>query len=99
MKQEDKRLVRVDDEIVIYQTEDGTIKVDVLFAQETVWLSMEQMGRLFGKSRTTILGHIQNIYEEGELVEADTMRKVGNPDFSTKPTSMYNLDVIISVGN
>ena len=86
------------DEILIYQTEDGAVKVDVLFAQETVWLSMEQMGRLFGKSRTTILGHIQNIYEEGELVEDNTMRKVGNPDFSTKPTSMYNLDVIISVG-
>lgn len=89
---------KLSDEIVIYQTEDGTIKVDVLFAQDTVWLSMEQMGRLFGKSRTTILGHIQNIYEEGELVEDATMRKVGNPDFSTKPTSMYNLDVIISVG-
>lgn len=98
MEQKDKRLAKVEDEIVIYQTEDGTIKVDVLFAQETVWLSMEQMGRLFGKSRTTILGHIQNIYEEGELVEDNTMRKVGNPDFSTKPTSMYNLDVIISVG-
>lgn len=82
-------LSKQDDEIVIYQTEDGAIKVDVLFAKETVWLSMEQMGRLFGKSRTTILGHIQNIYEEGELVEANTMRKVGNPDFSTKPTSMY----------
>ena len=55
------------DEIVIYQTEDGTVKVYVLFAQANVWLSMEQMGRLFGKSRTTILGHIQNIYKEEEL--------------------------------
>lgn len=94
----DGNLVPISDEIVIYQSEDGTIKVDVLFAQETVWLSMEQMGKLFGKSRTTILGHIQNIYSEGELVESNTMRKVGNPDFSTKPTSFYNLDVIISVG-
>jgi len=88
----------MNDEIVIYQTEDGSIKVDVLFAHETVWLSMEQMGKLFGKSCTTILGHIQNIYSEGELVESVTMRKVGISDFSTKPTSLYNLDVIISVG-
>lgn len=87
-----------DDELLIYQNEDGTIKLDVLFDKDTVWLSMEQMGILFGKSRTTILGHIQNIYKEGELQESNTIRKVGISDFSTKPTSFYNLDVIISVG-
>lgn len=86
------------DEIVIYQSEDGLIKVDVLFENETVWLTIEQMSVLFGKSRSTINEHILHIYEEGELQECDSMRKVGNSDFSFKPTNYYNLDVIISVG-
>ena len=86
------------DEIVIYQSEDGSVKVDVLFENETVWLTIEQMSVLFGKSRSTINEHILHIYEEGELVESDSMRKIGISDYSTKPTNYYNLDVIISVG-
>ena len=85
-------------EIVIYKSEDGNIKVDVLFEDETVWLTIDQMSTLFGKSRSTINEHILNIYAEGELSETDTIRKIGNSDFSTKPTNFYNLDVIISVG-
>lgn len=85
-------------EIVIYKSQDGTIKVDVLFEGKTVWLTMDQMTVLFGKSRSTINEHILNIFKEGELVEEDSMRKIGNSDFSTKPTNYYNLDVIISVG-
>ena len=86
------------DEIVIYQSEDGLIKVDVLFENETVWLTMDQMCLLFGKAKSTISEHIQNIYAEGELKEKETMRKFGISEYSTKPTSFYNLDVIISVG-
>ena len=86
------------DEIVIYQSEDGLIKVDVLFENETVWLTMDQMCLLFGKAKSTISEHIQNIYAEGELKEIETMRKFGISEYSTKPTSFYNLDVIISVG-
>ena len=85
-------------EIVIYKSQDGTIKVDVLFEGKTVWLTMDQMTVLFGKSRSTINEHILNIFKEGELVEEDSIRKIGNSDFSTKPTNYYNLDVIISVG-
>ena len=85
-------------EIVIYQSQDGTIKVDVLFEGKTVWLTMDQMTVLFGKSRSTINEHILNIFKEGELVEEDSGRKIGISDFSTKPTNYYNLDVIISVG-
>ncbi len=85
-------------EIVIYQSEEGKVSVDVLFQDETVWLPIEQMSILFGKSRSTINEHILNIYKEGELSEADTMRKIGISDFSTKPTNFYNLDVVISVG-
>ena len=86
------------DEIVIYQSEDGQVKVDVLFENETVWLTMDQMSLLFGKAKSTISEHIQNIYAEGELKESETLRKFGISEYSTKPTSFYNLDVIISVG-
>ncbi|MBR0064940.1 MAG: virulence RhuM family protein [Paludibacteraceae bacterium] len=85
-------------EIVIYQSEEGKVSVDVLFQDETVWLPIEQMSILFGKSRSTINEHILNIYKEGELSETDTVRKIGISDFSTKPTNFYNLDVVISVG-
>ena len=95
MKQE---LSPIQDEIVIYQSEDGNVKVDVLFQDETVWLSQEQMALLFGKGRTTITEHISNIFSEGELQEELSVRKIGISDFSTKPTNFYNLDVIISVG-
>ena len=91
-------LIPIQDEIVLYQSEDGNVKVDVLFQDETVWLTIDQMSLLFGKSRSTINEHILNIYQEKELSEAQTMRKIGISDFSTKPTNYYNLDVIISVG-
>ena len=57
-----------------------------------------QMAMLFGKARSTINEHIQNIYQEGELQESNSMRKFGISEFSMKPTNYYNLDVIISVG-
>ena len=85
-------------EIIIYQTEDGLTKINVNVQDETVWLTIEQMAELFQKSRSTINEHILNVYEEGELIEEETKRKIGNSDFSTKPTNFYNLDVIISVG-
>jgi hypothetical protein len=56
-------------EIVIYQSIDGVIKIDVRLEDETVWLTQAQMGQLFGKSRTTITEHIRNIFTEGELQE------------------------------
>jgi hypothetical protein len=85
-------------EVIIYKTHDGNIALSVFVENETVWLSIDQMAELFNKSRSTINEHILNIYNENELSEEDTMRKIGNSDFSTKPTNYYNLDVIISVG-
>ena len=84
--------------IIIFKTEDEKISVDVWFEDETVWLTIDNMAALFEKSRSTINEHILNIYAEGELKETNTVRKIGNSDFSTKPTNLYNLDVIISVG-
>ena len=85
-------------EIIIYQSEDGKIKLDVRLEEKTVWLTIDQMAELYGKARSTINEHILNAYKEEEIEEAKTMRKIGNSDFSTKPTNYYNLDVIISVG-
>ena len=68
-------IVPIEDEIVLYQSEDGNVKVDVLFQDETVWLTQEQMAQLFGKGRTTITEHIGNIFKEGELKEEKVCRK------------------------
>jgi hypothetical protein len=87
-----------DSEIILFKTTDEKISVNVVLENETVWLSIEQMSVLFEKSKSTINEHILNIYDEKELVESETMRKIGISDFSTKPTNFYNLDVIISVG-
>lgn len=85
-------------EILIYQTEDGLTKIQTRLENETVWLTIEQMADLFHKGKSTINEHILNIYKEGELDKEASLRKIGNSDFSTKPTNFYNLDVIISVG-
>jgi len=85
-------------EIIIYQTEDGQTKLQVRLEEDTVWLNQDQMAELFEKSKSTINEHIKNIYEERELAEELTMRKFGISEFSTKPTNFYNLEMIISVG-
>src|SRR3990167_1783998 len=85
-------------QIVIYKAETGETKIDVRFDGETVWLTLEQMAQLFDKAKSTINEHILNIYKEEELVEDQTIQKIGNSDFLVKPTHYYNLDIIISVG-
>ncbi len=62
-------------EILIYQTEDGLTKLDVRMEDETVWLTQQQMAELFQTSRTNVVDHIKNIYEEVELDENSTCRK------------------------
>ena len=88
------------DEIIIYQSQDGTIKVDVLFSEETVWLTQTQIGSLFGKAKSTISEHIKNIFEEGELNENMVVRKFRTTadDGKTYNVTYYNLDMIISLG-
>ena len=85
-------------EIIIYQGENGKPVLEVQIENETVWLTIDQMAQLFDKGRSTINEHILNIFSENEVIEADSVRKIGNTDFSTKPTNYYALDVIISVG-
>ena len=83
-------------EIILFENQN--VKLEVNMKDETVWLTQEQMGILFGKSRSTINEHIKNIYKEKKLDEPETLRKFGNSEFSAKPTNYYNLDMIISVG-
>lgn len=85
-------------EVIFYNTDDGLTHIEVKIEDETVWLTIDQMSELFGKARSTINEHILNVFSEGELLKSESVRKIGNSDFSTKPTNYYNLDVIISVG-
>ena len=87
--------------IVIYQTNDGETSIDVKFQDETVWLSQAQMAKLFQKDRTVIGRHISNIFKEGELereITCANFAHVGNDGDQQYITTLYNLDVIISVG-
>lgn len=81
----------------IYKSEDGIIKIDVLFADETVWLTQGQMSSLFQRDRSVITKHVNNVFDEGELDAASNVHflHVANSD---KPVKYYSLDVIISVG-
>lgn len=85
-------------EILIYQNQEGNIKIDVRLQEETVWLTQDQMALLFGKAKSTINEHIKNIFEEGELNEATSLHKFGISEFQQKAPNYYNLDVVISVG-
>lgn len=71
-------------EFVLYYSQDGSIKVDVLFSDETVWLTIDQLCTLFGKSRSTINEHILHVFSEKELAEETSVRKIGISDFSTE---------------
>ena len=63
-------------EIILYQTADGTTKIDVRLENETVWLNQNQLETLFQTDRTSIVKHIKNIYESGELSESATCAKI-----------------------
>ncbi|WP_296025112.1 virulence RhuM family protein [uncultured Treponema sp.] len=85
-------------EIAIFKTDKETINVEVIFDDETVWLTQEQMAGMFEKAKSTINEHIKHIFEEGELKESAAVKKFGNSEFQQKAPNYYNLDVIISVG-
>ena len=89
--------------ILIYQTEDGTTKVDVRLENETVWMTQKAIAELYQKNVRTINDHIINIYNEGELEESLTIRKnrivqnEGNRRVQ-REVSFYNLEMIIAIG-
>ena len=88
-------------QIIIYQTEDGQTQVDVRLENETVWLTQKQIAELFGTKRPAITKHLKNIYTSEELDENSTcsiLEHMGNDGKQTYSTKYYNLDVILSVG-
>lgn len=92
-----------DNQIIIYQSEDGETRIDVKFSGETMWLSQQQMAELYQTTRTNIVQHIRNIYADGELDEQATCKKFlqvrqeGSREV-TRDIPFYNLDMIISLG-
>lgn len=82
-------------EIAFYELTGGAIEVRV--ERETVWLTQQQMAALFGRDRTVIGRHVASVFRDGELDEASNVQKMHFPP-ADKPTTLYNLDTIISVG-
>ena len=90
-------------EIIIYQSEDGKTQVDVRMENETVWLTQAQMAELFQTDRTSIVRHINNIYKVEELERESTCAKIAQVQMEgsiavTRQVPFFNLDMIISVG-
>ena len=90
-------------QIIIYQTEDGQTQVDVRLENETVWLTQTQMAELFQTDRTSIVRHINNIYKVEELERESTCAKIAQVQMEghrtvTRRIPYFNLDMIISVG-
>ena len=90
----------MENNIIIYQTQDGKTKIDVKIEDETVWLTQNQMVELFQSSKANISEHISHIFDEGELNENSVVRnfRTTAEDGKNYNTKHYNLDVIISVG-
>mgnify|MGYP000748950305 CR=1 FL=1 len=90
----------MDSNILLYQTPDGNIKIDVQLEDETVWINRQQMATLFNRDVKTIGKHINNIFAEGELEKDSVVANFATTanDGKTYQVEYYNLDVIISVG-
>ena len=76
----------------------GMLFVNVVFMDETFWLTQVGMAELFDSSKSNVSEHLSHIFDEEELDKGSCMRKFGISEFSTKPTNFYNLDAIIAVG-
>lgn len=84
-------------QIIIYQTEDGQTQVDVRMEDDTVWLTISQMAMLFDREESNIRRHVINVFKEGELEKENNVHFL-HVNGVKKPVPFYNLDVIISVG-
>ena len=87
-------------EMLIYQTDDGRVKLDVRLENETIWLTQQLMADLFQTSKQNIGQHLKKIFEEGELIQDSVVKKFFTTAADGKQyhTNFYNLDAIISVG-
>ena len=87
-------------EILLYTTPNGKVKVEIYLQNETIWLTQQKIADLFGVQRPAITKHLKNIFESGELQEnsVSSILEHTAADGKTYPTQFYNLDAIISVG-
>ena len=84
-------------EVVLYEALDGQVRMDVRLDRDTVWLTQAQMVDLFGRDQSVVSRHLRNVFADGELPPEGNMQKMHIAS-ADKPTTLYNLDVIISVG-
>lgn len=90
--------------IVIYQSEDGKVHLDVVYNEETMWLTQQQLCELYQTGKSNVSEHIKHIFEDGELVRDSTIRKFRTVQIEgirkvEREVNHYNLDMILSLGN
>jgi hypothetical protein len=85
-------------EVVVYEAPDGDARVEVILGDDTVWLTQAQMVDLFGRDVSVVARHIQNVFTEGELPRETSLQILQTNAGKGRPTTFYNLDVVISVG-
>jgi hypothetical protein len=87
-------------QFMIYQSEDGSTRIDVMLEAETLWLNQKQLTELFGKAKGTISEHIKHIFEDGELVENSVVRlfRTTAADGKQYEVAHYNLDMVLALG-
>ena len=87
-------------QFIIYQSEDGSTRIDVMLEAETLWLNQKQLTELFGKAKGTISEHIRHIFEDGELDEHSVVRlfRTTATDGKQYEVAHYNLDMILALG-
>ena len=100
MPKEIKKAPEGFNEILLYTTPNGKVKVEIFLQNETIWLTQQKIAELFGVDRTVITKHLKNIFETKELDQNSVSAKIAHTaaDGKTYPTQFYNLDAIISVG-
>jgi len=94
---------KTDSEILIYQAEDGSAVTEVRLDADTLWLSLAQMAKLFGRDKSVISRHLRNVFNEGELNREATVAKNATVQQEgarevLREIEFYNLDAILSVG-
>lgn len=95
-----KIFMNENNEVIIYQSDDGETRIEVKFTGETVWLSQQQLCELYNTSKSNVSEHIKHIFEDGELEEESVVRNFRTTanDGKSYNVAYYNLDMIISLG-
>ena len=87
-------------QFLIYQSEDGSTRIDVMLESETLWLNQKQLTELFGKAKGTVSEHIKHIFDDGELIESSVVRlfRTTAADSKRYEVAHYNLDMVLALG-